>query len=70
MEEGVSNGSIVYKYTYVVHYIHYSIIRKKREAGKARFHLEVKSFKLSAYQDFPFDKAIWHMRLISFMGVQ
>ena len=49
----MSNGSIVYKYTYMVHFIHHRIIKEK--AGKARFHLEVKSFKLSAYQDFPFE---------------
>ena len=60
MEEGVSNGSIVYRYTYMVHFIHHRKIKEK--AGKARFHLEVKSFKLSAYQDFPFEIRLYGIR--------
>ena len=33
---------------------------KIRQEGKSRFHLEVKSFKLSAYQDFPLGREVRH----------
>lgn len=46
-------------------------IDKKREAGKARFHLEVKSFKLSAFQDFPFEIRQYGIReKFLFLGAQ
>ena len=57
----MSNGAIVYKYTYCSSFHSLQVNeRENKTRDKSRFHLEVKSFKLSAYQDFPLGREVRH----------
>ena len=67
----MSNGAIVYKYTYCSSFHSLQVNeRENKTRDKSRFHLEVKSFKLSAYQDFPLGREVRHNKEGVFLGIR